>query len=374
MKAFIDACRDLLRERLCSVDALAKDNVTSGKGGPFAAQLCLFIRENNDNVRLAHAFEGTTNHVLETGVASCHAEAYSLSPPLLAELKEHLAIQRKEGSGTPFVVLISSAQPCPSCLTKIELAARHLVKKGLLAPLHFLLLYGAPYIQTEEVGGFHDYVYALDIFPDPKQPPNPAPLVQQSPLAFAQTPAELRTLFEKDRTVTAVLLHNGRMLGIGRDQRTDEALFRTAECTALHAASQTLKAEGHPTPWNLEGAELVTCNPDIGPLTYAECQWAAVSRIRLLQDAPPRTIAPSAYREDPDRPNHVFHQELSGGFNRPHALVHVVHDPLFANEAQHEWARHPDKICYNGHRTETPIPDDVKHAFDVRFCPLFLGK
>ncbi|MDD3182242.1 MAG: hypothetical protein PHD48_05500 [Alphaproteobacteria bacterium] len=371
MNSLIQIYYAQLRQKLSDVDLCAQENVLSGKGGPFAARLALFSVNEEGSRSLLTEFPHATNKVLETGIASNHAEAQSLVPETVGLLKKQLRhIKQERPKDRPIIVLFSSAQPCWACLTKIEILARQLIQEELIKPKNFVLLYGATYTDTEITAGFHDYAYALDFFNVVKDPPSEASLIQYTTSPFAQAPEHVQAAFKVNPAVTAVLTLNHRTLGLGQDRRNDQDLFHTAECTAMHEASRTLKAEGQATPWNLHGSHLYTLNPKIGPLTYSECQWAAVEHITSLSGAAP--VPPQAtmqYQESCDLSNRSFSALLVKGFNTPNAVTHVLHDACFANLAQKAWAQHPSHILYNGLEAGDSLTIEQKTAFNRLFCP-----
>src|SRR5690606_35973959 len=58
---------------------------------------------------------------------------------------------------------------------------------------------------------------------------------------------------------------------------TAKHFTRTPEVKAIHAAIFDRKAQMAGQPWDLGGATLYTRTGDIGPMAYAECQWAHVT-------------------------------------------------------------------------------------------------
>jgi len=362
-----------IRTHMDEVDAHARQNVASGKGGPFAAQLTLFSRAADGSCSLHFCCPISTNRVLETGIASNHAEAQALEASHLQSLKREIAALTQDRALAPMVVLFSSAQPCMACLTKIELAARHLVYENLIAPKDFILVYGASYEQTEQVAGFHDYAYALDFFNFKNNPESKYSLISQETQPFTSLEPEIRTMIQSNAVIEAILLRDGQILGLGFDRRTTDDLYKTAECSALHTASRCLKSEGSAAPWNLARCHLYTLNPDIGPLSYTECQWAGVEKIITITSPDLRPVCGEAtkYLDCPhcSSNEHLF-KKLSEGYNTPWSSVQVMKDMNFPNEAQKEWASRTNHVCYNGHEAGSALSSEEKHIFDNLFDPV----
>lgn len=365
VQRFLQSFVDDLRARLADLDRAAQENVLSGKGGPFAAQVMLYATTEPDGLhRLVHTFPHTTNEVLNTGIASAHAEAQSLSSANIAQLMAHLRTLCAQGE-TPMVVFLSSAQPCPACQIKIEILARYLVQETLIAPGRFILLFGATYDDTRRVSGFNDYTYALDLLAFAQG----GGFVRHTNAAQNTLPASVRTAFDEDKNLGALLVLNHRLLGFGYDECDNANLFRSASCVALHDASHKLKNEGHATPWNLHGAQLYTRHDEIDPLTYAECQWAAVTNVISL----PAQHAQNSNATTP-RPYILPKESYASGYNTAHSLLHVVRDAAFANLAQSTWAARPDKVVYNGAKAPHALTKEEIAAFDRLFRPTTLPK
>ncbi|MGE4351882.1 MAG: hypothetical protein AB7E52_06810, partial [Bdellovibrionales bacterium] len=275
MKDFLSAHKKPLHKTLEEIDLVALENVRNGHGGPFAAQLVLITLGADNSYTVKNSFPVTTNKVLESGIASQHAEAQSLCDEHMGKLTSELRRIKEASDETPVVLLFSSAQPCFACLAKIEIGARFLVHEGLIEPKHFVLIYGADYQATEQIAGFQDYAYALDLCRFVKT----QGAIPACTTAVEELPPFMRQAVHDCPDCTAFVVRQEKIIGQGKDRRKAENLFQTAECMALYAASQTLKQEGHPCPWNLQGSQLYTFTTEIGPLTYTECQWAGIEKI-----------------------------------------------------------------------------------------------
>lgn len=361
----------LMRKYLCGVDFFAKDNVLSGRGGPFAAQLVLFAHGKDQSCTPCFELPISTNRVLETGIASNHAEALAMEPAHIEALKQQIKTLTAEHNHEPLVVLFSSAQPCMACLTKIEICARHLVLNNFIKPKDFILIYGASYEETEKIAGFHDYAYALDFYNYKNNSDAAFHLIESGELPLELAPDHVLSLLNNNPNIESVLVTKDRITGIGFDQRTSFDLFRTSECSALQAASRTLRSEGSQTPWNLQGSSLYTLNPDIGPLSYTECQWASVQKIiNLSSDT--FCYEKTKGLDCPNCKNHELFRRLSEGYNTPWSMVHVLRDDKFENIGQKEWASLTERVYYNGKETDDPLTNAEKNVFDCLFVPATL--
>jgi len=382
MDSFLNQHADILRNCLEDVDLFTKENVASGRGGPFGARLALFTIDKEGRCSPQIQFPVSCNMVLETGIGSFHAEAQALNPGHTAILKQKIRQLAFDTKATPIVVLFSSAQPCMACQTKIEIFARHLVHDKLIQPKNFLLVYGAHYDETEKIAGFHDYAYALDFFNFHNNENTKYNLITHEDLPLDNLPPEIHNVLSNNALIEAVLVREGRVIGLGYDQRTENDFFNTAECAALHAASRDLKNSGHETPWRLNGAHLYTLNEDIGPLSYAECQWAAVEKVvSISSTAAPQSNAREMNRikhqhtkqlDCSDCTNSVLFQKISEGYNTPWSALTVIHDQDFANRGQKEWAQRMNRIFYNGHDTKNTLTMQDKQIFDSLFVPFSL--
>jgi len=312
MDSFVTNNHSLIQRTLEELDSFAHENVASGHGGPFAARLALFSLDRKEQCVPQVIFPLSGNMVLDTGIASFHAEAQALSSGQIAILKQKIRELAFDKHLTPIVVLFSSAQPCMACLTKIEICARHLVHENLIAPKNFFLVYGANYDATEKVAGFHDYAYALDFFNFKNNQQTKYNLIKLSLATIEETPDEISSILHENALIEAVLVRDNKVLSLGYDQRAENDYFRTSECVALHAASRSLKKQGDATPWSLSGSCLYTLNADIGPLSYAECQWANVSQIVSLTSGT-APVANPKHLDCPNCTNSLLFQRISEG-------------------------------------------------------------
>lgn len=374
MKDLIHRHCDLVHHYLDGLDRTAADNVRAGTGGPFSARIVLFTKNAEGTCTPFHEFPITTNMVLKSGIASHHAEAEALDSTHMAALKEHIRrLSFVDRLQAPVVVLFSSAQPCMACLTKIEIAARHLVQRKLIAPKDFLLIYGATYAQTEAVAGFYDYAYALDFFSYGHEDLKRYHLIRTRCASLNDAPTEVRDIMRNNALIEAALVKEGEILGVGYDQRTPHNLYETAECVAIHAASRALREAGSQTPWNLRGATLYTTNADIGPLSYAEGQWAGITDVVLLKEAACLRAQNTKALDCPDCTNPVFFQKIAQGYNTPWSAIHVLCDPRFPNLGQQAWAAQTTRVCYNGCEADPALTAAEKQIFDSLFIPDILA-
>ena len=369
MDAFLHQNTDTLRHCLEDVDAFAKENVARERGGPFSARLVLFTMERSGTLIPQIQFPISCNMVLETGVGSFHAEAQALNAGHIAILKQKIHHLSFDTQSTPLVVLFSSAQPCMACQTKIEICARQLVHANLIQPKNFLLVYGANYEETEKIAGLHDYAYALDFFNFGNSENTHYSLISHEEMAHDDVPREIHDVLINNALIEAILVRDGHIISLGYDQRTDNDYFKTSECVALHAASRALKNDGSETPWKLDGAELYSLNPQIGPLSYAECQWAAVKKIvTIMSPHPPHTPAPK-HLDCPNCSNMMLFQKIAEGYNTPWSTLTVAQDSLFENKGQREWASRMTRRYYNGHEAGSVLTLQEKQIFDNLFVP-----
>ncbi|MBI4031047.1 MAG: hypothetical protein HY370_05175 [Proteobacteria bacterium] len=326
-----------MRNLLEATDDFAVSNVRAGRGGPFGASIHL-VRLTDMAVTPVGAL--AANAVLATGMGSAHAEDQALSPGNITILKEAL----RNAPGIDHAVLFSSSgESCPACHSKLEIVSRTLTAEGLLPPGRFIVTYGATYRDTAAVAGFNDEPYHQDM----RKPP-------ESRLIRLETKANniddaISALFNGYVGGTfAVVLTPGGALYPGFEGRPAD-LFGTSEVSAIRNACQAAKSQGRDTPWNLGGATLYTGTTEIGPLTYAECQWANVTRIIKMPHA-----APSA-PEAPGISNSAFFNVIADAqYNQPGHALTVIHIAPFANRAQYAWAeklaaeKDPNKVLYNG--------------------------
>ncbi len=314
----------ILQDLLRAADHEAVKNVQSGRGGPFAASLHVYDRAKSEMIEIAPP---AGNAVLETGLASAHAEDRVIAPANIRALKKTL---RDVGVEAAEIYLVSSAESCPACHAKLEILARILMHEGLLQPGRFTVVYGASYDDTRDVAGFHDAPYHHDM-----TKPEEERLIRiergSGPAGIAPGQA-------------AVVMPDGTVFTADDDREDD--VIATAEIGAIRAACAAGKAAGTDTPWDLRGAVLYAPVDVVGPLMYAESQWANIGRIVLTGEAG-RNEAPGVGNAA------LFHAVAARPYNHEASALRVMRLQPFDNRAQHEWARlnreEPSKIrVYNG--------------------------
>ncbi len=317
-----DFVSHLLPDLVAACDAAAVHNVRAGHGGPFGASLSVYHR---DTGALVPVVGPVCNAVLETGLAGAHAEDQVLQPACLRALRDALQMIGRDHA---IVVLASSGESCPACYSKIEIVARALIADGVIEPGAFVLAYGASYDDTRTVAGFNDEPYHADM---------------AGPLENRMIPC---VRGDEELPVPARVVMPDGVAYDGADARTAQGtpLF-TPEIQAIYTACRAQKKSGLDEPWNLRRAVLYTTAPMIGPLMYAESQWANIGRI--VQCDGPQTAA-----EAPDVSNDaLFAVVAARPYNKAGTAVLVVRVTPFANLAQHEWARLSDAgqvAHYNG--------------------------
>lgn len=307
---------DILRAALEACDHAATANVAAGRGGPFAASLHLY-----DGTAWHRIAGPVGNAVLETGLASAHAEDRLILPGSVATLVAGL--QRCD-PGAARVAVVSSAESCPACHTKLEILARRLVHDGLLAPGRFAVVYGASYEGTAAVAGFNDSLYQDDFMRPENQRMIPHRRIDAPPSGHPGGAAAVE--------------HHGQWF------RGDGA---HPESAAIHAACTAQKQSAQATPWNLDGAVLYTDAAIIGPLTYAEAQWANIAQIVSTGDSS-RDEAPGIGNAD------LFDIIATRPYTHPRSALSLIRLEPFANRAQHEWRARADRgeaRFYNGSGT-----------------------
>ncbi len=326
---------DILKKLVDEADLAAVANVRAGRGGPFGASLNIINLQDMSITRIG-AVAG--NAVLETGVGSAHAEDQALQAEHIAALKADLKNRAQNRAVQDCAVVVaSSGESCPACHAKIEILARLLLDEKLIAPGHFIVAYGASYADTRAVAGFNDEPYHTDM-----NQAEDARLIAIENSDLQTLPASLQERLQQGHA----LVQMGDVLFTGTDQR-DQHFTHTAEVSALRAAALRQKQQGHATPWDLQRATLYTPAAQIGPLAYAEAQWANIARIIKLKPARPTAgEAPGVSNEA------LFRAIATRPYNNPHSVLRVVRVRPFANLGQHEWAtlqqNNPDLKNYNG--------------------------
>lgn len=295
----IDRDIEILKSALDACDRVACENVQAGRGGPFAASLHIY-----DGVEWSCLAGPAGNAVLETGMASAHAEDRIVQPDIIARLRAAL---RAIGPERARIAVVSSAESCPACHAKIEILSRVLRAEGLIAPGSFILLYGADYEDTERIAGFNDALYHEDM---------------------AQEPHRRRIRFERGvppeawpRGARAAVAMGGNFYAGDGDH---------PESAAICIACRARKESGDDTPWDLKGAVLYTDAAEIGPLTYAEAQWANVGKIVSIGKVQ-RSDAPDITNAD------LFEIITTRPYTHAHSALDIRRVTPFANRAQHAW-------------------------------------
>lgn len=326
---------DLLMDLLNETDEFAVGNVRAERGGPFGASVHVYDLSSNDLTLIGDL---EANAVLATGMGSAHAEDQAINPETVETLKSFLRNLPEEAE--PVVVFSSSGESCPACHSKEEILNRTLIQEGLLDDGHFVVTYGATYQDTADIAGFNDEPYHKDM-----QQPKGSGLIKINQSDITDIPAEVQTIFEQsDESVAVIALPDGRYVAGYADREND--LMATSEVSAIRNAATLQKDEGHETPWVLGEASIYTSTSDVGPLGYAECQWADVVNW-VAVDHP--NAAEWATQEAPDISNDDFFKVIAApSYNGVGATIAVKRLEPFANKAQHEWKNKEDRVMYNG--------------------------
>lgn len=322
---------EIFKKLVDEADLAAVENVRAGRGGPFGASLNIINLENRHVLRIG-AIAG--NAVLETGVGSAHAEDQALSPENIHALKSNL---KNRDPQKVAVVVASSGESCPACQAKIEILARILIDERLLPLGHFIVAYGASYADTLSVAGFNDEPYHADM-----TKPEGVRLIRIENIPYEQLPAGVQLRFEE---TSAVVQTSAGIFG-GTDERARHFAL-TPEVTAMRAAAQAQKAKGATEPWDLQKATLYSAATQIGPLSYAEAQWANIARwVRVSAQKDVSPEAPGISNDD------LFRAIAARPYNNQYSALRVVRVAPFDNRGQHEWAKlqqsNPDLKNYNG--------------------------
>lgn len=323
--------QNILKKLVDEADFAAVENVREGRGGPFGASLNIVNLTSNHVLRIGDI---AGNAVLETGVGSAHAEDQALSPENVRALKANL--KNMDGAKVA-VVVASSGESCPACHAKIEILARILMDENLLPSGHFIVAYGATYADTLHVAGFNDEPYHADM-----NKPEHARLIATENMSIAQLPADVREAMAQAPAV----LSAPHGLFMGHDERQKHFTF-TPEVTAMRLACQTQKKAGAAEPWDLQRATIYTTTQAIGPLAYAEAQWANIARVVRVSSA--AAVVPEAPGISND---HLFRAIATRPYNNDYSALRVVRITPFSNLGQQEWAKlqatNPDLKNYNG--------------------------
>ena len=326
---------------LQDTDDFAVENVRKGLGGPFGASVHVY---NTRTAELIQIGDLRANAVLSTGMGSAHAEDQAMSPAMIAELRAVLAEAEKPAHNR--VIFSSSGQSCPACHAKEEILARTLIQEGLLKSGNFLVHYGATYEDTAEIAGFNDAPYHEDM---QKTPTRRMIQTLQSSDGF-DVQESISTIFEDAIEPVSVIEMPDGVLYIGYENRADD-LMATSEVSAIRAAARAQKEAGADTPWNLGAATLYTSGTP-GPLGYAECQWANVTRWVMVDHARKDDWAT---QEAPNISNTAFFNIIAAAhYNGPESAITVQRLSPFENKSQYAWKEklaaeeEPSKILYNG--------------------------
>lgn len=321
----------LLKKLVDEADLAAVENVREGRGGPFGASLNIINLENMHVLRIG-AIAG--NAVLETGVGSAHAEDQALSPENIRALKSNL---KNRDLKNVAVVVASSGESCPACHAKIEILSRILIDERLLQLGHFVVAYGASYADTLNVAGFNDEPYHADMTRT-----EDSRLIKIENIPYEQLPSAVQLRLHESSAV----VQGSSGLFSGKDERAQHFTL-TPEVTAMRAAAHSQKAKGADTPWDLQKATLYSTASQIGPLAYAEAQWANIARwVRVSAQKEMPGEAPGISNND------LFRAIGARPYNNQYSALRVVRVTPFDNRGQHEWAKlqqsNPDLKNYNG--------------------------
>ncbi len=321
----------LLKKLVDEADLAAVENVREGRGGPFGASLNIINLENMHVLRIGDI---AGNAVLETGVGSAHAEDQALSPENIRALKSNL---KNRDLKNVAVIVASSGESCPACHAKIEILSRILIDERLLRLGHFIVAYGASYADTLNVAGFNDEPYHADM-----TKPEEARLIKVENMTYEQLPSDVQARLKDGSAVVQAPAG----LFDGKDERAQHFAL-PPEVTAMRAAAHAQKTKGATEPWDLQKATLYSAASQIGPLSYAEAQWANIARwvrVSAQKEAPPE--APGISNDD------LFRAIGARPYNNQYSALRVVRITPFDNLGQHEWAKlqksNPDLKNYNG--------------------------
>lgn len=322
---------EILKKLVGEADLAAVENVREERGGPFGASLNIINLENNHVLRIGDI---AGNAVLETGIGSAHAEDQALSPENIRALKANL--KNRDISKTA-VVIASSGESCPACHAKIEIMARILVEERLIQLGHMIVAYGATYADTLNVAGFNDEPYHADMLKSESER-----LITVETISLDQLPPDVRAQIVDGGAV----VQTENSLFAGYDERATHFTF-TPEVMALRAACAARKSKNATEPWDLKRATLYTTTAQIGPLGYAEAQWANVARWVRVKGHD--STAPEAPQINNDA---LFRAIATRPYNNQYSALHVVRITPFANLGQQEWAKlqaeNPALKNYNG--------------------------
>ena len=318
--------KNILHRLLEACDAKAVENVRANRGGPFAASVHVYNQATGD---LQTIVEPVGNAVIETGLASAHAEDRAIVPENVVRLRQALAAVGRDHA---HVYVISSAESCPACHAKLEILARKLVHERIILPGNFTVIYGASYEDSKMVAGFDDDKYHHDFQLKPG-----TGLVKQGFDKLITLPERLKAQMGVAPGPMALIPTKDRVL-VGAGE--------SPEIAVIKMASMMQRRVNIEEPWNLRRATLYTFTHEIGPMAYAECQWANIGHW-ISVEHPSTDLFETL--EAPDVNNSTLFQIIA---TRPYthadSAMHVVQLKPFANLGQHEWASKADRQDYNG--------------------------
>lgn len=340
--------REIMTALLNNTDDFAVENVRAGRGGPFGASIHVVDLSGKENPLIVPVGGMAANAVLATGIASAHAEDQALLNTHI--LKEHLKAARgaaTEANPDIAVLFSSSGESCPACHSKLEIVSRSLLRDNLLAPGRFIVTYGATYKDTAEIAGFNDEPYHHDMRKLPQDR-----MIKIVASELNEIPPPIVQIFNSfsQNAVSVLRLPDGTLF-TGQNSRTD-ATTLTTEVSAIRSACMAAKNAGAATPWDLGKATLYTRTQDIGPLAYAECQWANVTDIVAVRD---ERCKSSGTQEAPGISNAEFFNVIADAhYNTAGHTLNIQRIIPFANKAQHAWRERlaamakPESSLYNG--------------------------
>lgn len=346
-----------LRARLAETDAFALRNVTHDthgaslldadgnpsknvmpQGGPFGACLCIVWPD--EMIEAVGPIAGNT--VTTTGISSDHAESNAIAPPQLEKLARRLLAYRHSADARlenePTVVLVSSSEPCPTCETKIEIAARALIGCDALMPGRFLVLFGASFDDALDIAQFNDAAYADALILAHEAPEHQGNLIHRVARNLHDVPLAVQNVLAQADRPMALVVRNGQIYAQGQDERAAFDLFSTAEVCALRAACRRYRNEGHDAAWLVDGT-LYTTTRDLGPLAFTEASWTRINKIVTAIMPPGLADRQFETVEAPGFSNTGLRATIASGYRCCTSEVFVFRDLRFKNLAQRMWQR-----------------------------------
>ena len=309
--------KEYLRRVLEECDAAALANIRAGSGGPFAASLLLHDQAAGAWQRIAGP---CGNAVLKTALPTAHAEDQAIAPGNREKLRAAL---RDLGAEAAHVYLVCNGEPCPACHAKLEIFARQLQAEGLLLPARFTVAYGASYEETCDVAGFDDGAYHRDFL----NPPGTG-MIRQRWQEREALPQEVLAALQYAKA--AVIAEDRIATGDGP----------MAEIAAIQNLCRRQRAENISTPWDLRRGTVYTTTETIGPLAYAEAQWANIVAWVTIPPRPDSEIPDAQANEAPGIDNAaLFRIIATRPYTHKDSALSFLHLAPFANEAQQEWCR-----------------------------------